>query len=72
MTPHLKLTYTTFIWLAKHIGQMVVVIKVVQKLRQVEQIMVLRRPQVSLLAQAEARLAGQLRLSMVAAQQHSP
>ena len=50
MTPPLRLTCTTFTWLAKHIGQIVVVIKVVQKLRQVGQIMVLRRPQVSLLA----------------------
>ena len=47
------------------------VIKVVQQVRQVGQIMVLRRPQVSKLAQMETRLAGQLRLSMLAAQQHS-
>ena len=67
-----KADFTTFTWLAKPIGQMVVVIKVVQKLRQVGQIMVLGHPQVSLLAQAETRLAGQLRRSMVAAQQHSP
>ena len=72
MTPPLRLTCTTFTWPAKPIGLIMVVIKVVQKLRQVGQIMVLRRPQVSLLAQAEARLAGQLRLCMVAAQQHSP
>ena len=72
MTPPLRLTCTTFTWLAKPIGQTPVVIKVVQKLRQVGQIMVLRRPQVSLLAQAETRLTGQLQLSTLVAVQQSP
>ena len=72
MTPPLRLTCPTFTWLAKPIGQTPVVIKVVQKLRQVGQIMVLHRPQVSLLAQAETRLAGQLQLSTLVAVQQSP